>query len=223
MNEIEKRLEKVVNQATEFQRNNQGEEGLKLLAVFAEEIKSLPCGEIEYPMGSIRHHQGRILHSMGKYQSAVAKLDEAIEWRKNDPIQWAYSMFQRFIAKVYGKIFISPEEIIETKKSQYILIDASKSAKQIGDAWQNLGYIEEQFGSIEKTILFYHATECYRKLAKDIRGLALTQARLGECYKKVGKIRKADDYGKKALKYFEEAGDLERIRQVKENVFGESK
>jgi hypothetical protein len=54
-----------------------------------------------------------------------------------------------------------------------------------------------------------------REEAEDARGYALTQARLAECYKELGKDTEARKHGTSALEYFEKIGDIERIKQVK--------
>lgn len=222
MNELKNKLEEVVNQSLKLSRKGQSEEGLRLLADFAEEIKSLPEKEIRPLMGTICHTEGRVLQSMGKYHSAVSKLQEAIELRKDDPIQRAYSMFQLFICKTYGKILITDKEIAETKKALWRVINASGDLKEVGDAYHNLGFIHAEDGDMIGAIQYSLRALGFKKEAKDERGIALIWARLGEYYRKIGDNQKVYEYyGKKALKYFEETEDIERIRQIKENVFGE--
>ncbi|MBZ9571823.1 tetratricopeptide repeat protein [Patescibacteria group bacterium] len=219
----EQAIREIVNQAIELQHKGEWEKGLKLLKEAQEKTKLLPEDKAKPLRGLIRHYQGRILQAMGKYDEAVERLKTAIELRKEDPIGYSYSMFQLYICKDYGGILISPEEVKETKIALWELIDASQNPKEIGDAFQNLAYVESKQGEIRKAIWLYQVTEVFRGIANDQRGFGLTWARLGECYKKIGEGQKTQEYGDKALRYFEEIGDIERIQQVKKNVFGEEK
>jgi len=87
--------------------------------------------------------------------------------------------------------------------------------------FKNLAYIEQKRGDIRKAVWLYQVAEMFRRIANDQRGLALTWARLGECYRQIGEKQKAQEYGERALRYFEEIGDVERVQQVKRKVFGE--
>jgi tetratricopeptide (TPR) repeat protein len=217
---IEK-IKELVNQAVQFQRKGKWREGLEILREAEEKTKPLPENEVKPLLGLIRHYQGRIFQSMGKYNEAVNTLQEAILIRRGDPIGYSYSTFQLFICKDYAGYPISPLEVDATKKALWELIDTTKNPREIGDAFQNLAYIEQKQGDVRKAIWLYQVAEKFREIANDQRGFALTWARLGECYKKIGEDAKAWDHGKKALKYFEEVGDVERIQQVKKNIFGE--
>jgi len=227
--EVIKKVKEIVNQAVEFQRKGKGEEALRLIteaelkaigflgsgALGNEDTKSL--------IGLIRHCEGRILQAMGKYDEAEEKFRNALELRKDDPVGYGYSKFQLFILKDYAGMSISPREVRDTKMVIWEWADATKDPRELGDVFQNLAYIEQRRGDVQKAIWFYQVAEVFRGIASDQRGFALTSARLGECYAKIGEIEKAREYGEKALKYFEERGDIERIQQVKKNVFGEKK
>ena len=216
------KVKKLADQAAQLQRIGKGEKGLQLLSKAVEEINSFPKDKVKFFMGLIRHREGRILQAMKKYPEAVVKIQEAIEFRKDDPIQYAYSMFQLFICKTEGKILITDEEVEETRKALWKMLDITGDLKEAGDAWHNLGFIDAEQGDVLAAIQRSLRALGYRIKAKDERGIALTCARLGEYYKIKGDDREAEKYGRKALEYFEAEGDIERIRQVKENVFGET-
>ena len=217
----EKDIREIINQAVEFQRKGEGDKGLNLLQEAEEKLELFDKNISEPLKGLIRHHQGRILQAMEKYDAAEEKLQEAVEIRKEDPIGYAYSLFQLYICRNYAGQMISPVMIGRTKKALWELANSTNDPKQIGDAFQNLAYIEFTEKVVNKATWFYHVAEVFRGIANDQRGLAMTQARLGECYKATGSIEKAEEYGKKALEYFEKVGDVERIQQVEKNVFGE--
>lgn len=215
------KIKEMVNQAVELQRKGRWEEGLKILEQAEEETRSRPESEAKPLLGLIRHYQGRILQAMGKYEEAVSRLQEAILVRRGDPTGYGYSTSQLFICKDYAGYPISPLEVDATKEALWKLIDGTQDPKEIGDAFQNLAYVEQKKGEIRKAIWFYEVAEKFRGIANDQYGFGLTWARLGECYKEIGDDAKAREYGEKALRYFEKIGDPERIQQVKKNIFGE--
>jgi len=214
-------IKKMINQALDLQRKGEWEKGLKLLQEAEGKTKLLPENESKPLMGQIRHTESRILQAMGKHIEADQKYREAKEIRREDLIQFGYTVFQIFLNKEYAGIPIKSYEIKETKVAIWQWADAIKNPKELGDVFQNLAYIEQKQGDIKKAIWLYQVAEVFRGIANDKRGFGLTWARLGECYRQIGEDQKAQEYGKKALKYFEEIGDSERIRQVKENIFGE--
>lgn len=223
VSELIEKIKETVNRATELQRKGLGSQGVQLLEEAEREVKSLPENKLRFLMGMIRHQEGRIFQSLGDYQMAVTKLQEAIKLRKDDPIQRAYSMFQLYICKTYGKILITDEEIAETKKALWMVINVSGDLKEVGDAYHNLGFIHAEQGDMTGAVRYSLRALGFKKEAKDERGIALIWARLGEYFRKTGDNQKAEDYGKKALGYFEKTGDIERIQQVKKNIFGEFK
>lgn len=216
--EIIKEIKKMVKQATELQRQGNYEEGLNLLneAEKRTEVLLEPW-ERKSIFGIIFHFQGRILQAMKRYDEALEKLYAARELRKDDPIQFGYSSFQLFICLDYASR--SVEEIkASVKKDLWKMADASKDSKQLGDIFQNMAYIYQRCGDIEKAIWFYNVSETFRRISNDRRGFALTWARLGECFKEIGDGDVAKAYGNRALKYFKKKGDVERIQQIKKNV-----
>lgn len=219
MEEVKKEeIEKLVKKADELRIKGKFKESLNLLNKAEEKAKFL--SENKSLMGLIRHYQGRVLQAMEKYNEALEKLEEAIKLRKEDPIQRAFSVFQKYICADYAGVPITEGEIGKTKMALLELILATQNIKELGIGFQNLAYIEEKVGKITKAILFYKMTEVLRRETDDKRGLAMTWARLGECYRKIIEGDKAREYGEKALVYFEKVGDVERIQQIKRNVFG---
>jgi tetratricopeptide (TPR) repeat protein len=211
-------VREMINQAVQSQRRGEWEKGLELLGKSEKKTKFLAKDEAMSLLGLIWHYRGRIEQAMGEYKKAMRSLRRAASIRRGDPINRAYSLFQQFICADYGGIWLSPRKVREIKRALWEGIDTAKDPRFLGDAYQNLAYIESRQGDIEKAIWFYHVVEKFREIANDQRGFALTWARLGECYKKIGEEEKAREYGEKALNYFEEVGDPERIQQVKKNV-----
>ena len=216
-----KEIRRMVHEAVQLvqlQRKGEWKRGLQLLQEAEGKTISLSESEAKPLLGLIRHYQGRILQAMGRYHEAESKLLEAIELRKGDPIGYGYSKFQLFICRDYGGYVFPAVEVKKTKTALYEWIEASQDPREIGDAFQNLAYVEQRQGETKKAIWFYQVAEKFREIANDERGLALTWARLGECYVEIGDYEKAKEYGEKALWYFEEKGDVERINQVQKNV-----
>lgn len=208
------KVREMVNEAAKLQRKGEWEEGLKLLREAEKRTESLSENEAKPLKGLIWHYRGRIAQAMGQYNEAVARLEDAILIRKGDPIGYGYSVFQLFICKDYAGYPISLLEIDGTKRALLEMVDASKNPQEIGDVSQNLAYIEQRKGDIEKAIWFYQVAETFRGIANDQRGFALTWARLGECYERINQEQKAREYAEKALGFFKEVGDIERIAQV---------
>ena len=213
-------VREMIDEAVQLQRKGEWERGLQLLQEAEGKTISLSESEAKPLLGLIRHYQGRILQAMGRYHEAESKLLEAIELRKGDPIGYGYSKFQLFICRDYGGYVFPAVEIKETKTALCEWIVASQDPREIGDALQNLAYVEQRQGDIRKALGLYHVAETFREIANDERGLALTWARLGECYveQKIGDYEKAKEYGERALWYFKEKNDIERIQQVQKNV-----
>ena len=220
----EARIEEIkgmVNEANRFQKEGEYEEALEQLNKAFDKINLLPEDQIQqFLLGLTWHYRGSTLQRMGRYDKAVEAIAMAIAFREKDLIARAYSMFQLFICKVYGNIPISDKEVKETKMAlSRAFVDKAATIIDVGNFLQNIAYIEQTKGDIEKAISFYCATEVIRLKASDMRGLALTWARLAECYKIDGKNELAMSYGEKAINYFEVTGDVERIKQV-EDIFG---
>jgi len=216
----EKKIREIVDEANRLSKVGKNKEALAQLNMAFDEINLLLEVEIQQSLlGLTWHYRGSTLQRMGRYNRAVEAIEMAIAFRKKDPIARAYSVFQLFICKDYGNIPISDKEVEETKVAllKAMANDAATIA-DIGNMMQNVAYIEQVKGNINKAILFYHMTEVSRRKANDERGLALTWARLAECYKIDGNNELAISYGEKALDYFEGTSDIERIKQVKKTL-----
>ena len=213
-----KKINQMVDEAIERQRQGKWKEGLELLQEAEEKTKTwvLSKNEKRDLMGLIWHYKGRTFQAMGEYKKAMRILRRAANIRKGDPINRAYSLFQQFICADYGGIMVelSPKKVKEIKRALWEGIDVAKDPRFLGDAYQNLAYIESRQGETKKAIWFYQVAEKFREIANDERGLALTWARLAECYEKIDENAKAREYGEMALKFFREMGDIERIVQV---------
>ena len=214
----EKKIREIVDEANRLSKVGKNKEALAQLNMAFDEINLLSEVEIQQSLlGLTWHYQGSTLQRMGRYDIAVAAIEMAIAFREKDPIARAYSVFQLFICKVYGDIAISDEEVKETKMALLrAMTDDAATIADIGNMMQNLAYIEQVRGDTEKAILFYDMTLASREMAHDERGRALTYARLAECHKEVGgEDEFAKMYAQRALEYFENTGDKERIEQVK--------
>jgi tetratricopeptide (TPR) repeat protein len=216
-------IKRIVNEANGLSKKGENEEALQLLREAWNETEYLPAGPTALKArGLIYHYQGRVEQAMGRYGDAVVSLEYALGFRKDVPVDYAYTMFQRFICKVYARLPISDAEVKETKMAlSTAFVDKEATIMDVGNFLQDIAYIEQTKRSAEKAILFYRMTETVREEADDKRGLALTQARLAEIYWKMmeGTGPLAMSYGRDALGYFEGEGDKERIKQVKD-IFG---
>ena len=192
-------LRESIDQAVRWQRQGEWEKALGELQRIEGETRLLPKEEAMPLLRLIRHYEGRFLQAAGEHLRAEEKLQMAkeIAIELGDPVGLGYSTFQWFINRDYGGIFLSPEELRETKKALWGWMDATKNPRDLGDVFQNLAYIEQRKGDIEKAIWFYQVAEAFRGIANDQRGFALTWARLGECYKEIGNETKPENMPKK--------------------------
>ena len=215
-----KEIERMIDRANGLSKKGNNNAARQVLDEAWSQTEYLSEDSAESLRGLICHYSGRIFQALGEYETAVRELEEAIRFRENDLVPRAYSVFQLFICKIYGKLPISDEEVEETKAALTAAM-ANKAATfaDIGNMMHNLAYIEQVIGSVHRAILFYKMTLESRREAGDKRGYALTEARLAECYKEVGDNGLAMSHGKSALEYFEITGDVERTKQVKD-IFG---
>ena len=225
MGEEEKRIKAMVAEANRLSKTGRNTGALTILEKAAHKATYMfPIGAIDRSKGLIYHYKDRIYQAMGECQKAMTSLEYAIGFRSksDDPVAKAYSVFQQFICKIYCKLPISEEEVEETKMALTAAMAKKTAAiSDIGNMMQNLAYVEQIRGDIEKAILFYEMTLKARETAGDGRGYALTQARLAEIYwndmEGMGSL--ATEHGMSALEYFEKINDVERIKQVKD-IFG---
>lgn len=209
-----------IDKAIGLRREGKEKESLDLLQKKEEEIIIMPEHSLTLiSLGEIHYCQGITLQTMGKHDEAIDVLLKATIETKNCPMRYARSMFQLFVAKIYAKISISPEEIERTKTTLRKMIASSINPWVSGDCYQKLAYIELKQNNINEAISLYIEAKKYRKEAENHRGLAVTRTRIGECYKKLGDNEKAKKYGQKALEYFKKVGDRRRIKKTKERCF----
>ncbi len=219
----EERIKVMVEEANRFSKEGRNLEALGILEQALNKAKyMLPIDAIDRSNGLVFHYMGRVEQAKGDYKQAVASLGFALGYRKDNSVDYAYTAFQLFICKDYGKLPISDEDVKETKIAlSRAMMDHAATFQDIGNMMQNVAYVEQKKGYIHKAVLFYKMTETIREEADDKRGLALTQARLAEIYWKMmgGTGPLAMSYGREALRYFGEINDVERIEQVKA-IFG---
>ena len=208
----------IVYEANGLSKRDENEEALQLLQGAWDEVEHLPEGSrTKLLKGLICHYEGRVLQTMGKYEDAVESLQYAAGYREDDLIQLAYTWFHLFICKVYGNIPISDEEVETTKMALLkAMANDTASDKDVGNMMQNVGHIEQVKGSAERAILLYEMALGACKKVGDERGEALIYAGISECYKKLWKKHYAGIYGELALEFFEDTGDIEETKQVKE-------
>lgn len=112
----EERIKAMVEEADQLSKRGENKESLKQLDCAWEETESLSFSVRKDPLrGLICHYRGRVLQAIGRYELAVEELQEAARCRKDNLIDYAYTMFQLFICKTYGNLPISDEEVEETK------------------------------------------------------------------------------------------------------------
>jgi tetratricopeptide (TPR) repeat protein len=211
----EEEIREMVAEANGLSRKGENAKAMDLLSEADRMVVNEYHPHKDSLMGLVCHYRGRVFQSISAYEEAVEELERAIEYRENDLIAKAYSVFQRFICKIYGKLSITDQEVEETKMALFAaMANNAASIEDIGNFLQNIAYIEQVKGSVEKAVAFYKMTLVMREEAEDARGYALTQARLAECYKALGNDAEAERHGKSALEYFEKTGDIQRVRQV---------
>ncbi len=218
-------IDKLIMTANSLRMKGEYDQALNLLNEAEKIAKELRNDMRKRAMGDISHHKARTLQAMGRYKESLIEIEKAIRLRRKDPIQRVYSMFQRYILKTYAGMKILSKEAKETEKALLAAIVESEDAKQIGDFFQNLAYIEQKYRSVHKAILFYKTAMIFREEANDERGKAMTQARLAECYNQLADKEESQEfkfraltYGLKALDYFKKVGDPERVKQM-QSVF----
>lgn len=216
-----KEIKKMIDRANGLSEKGNNNAALQALREAWDQADFLPESKSRILKGLICHCEGRILRAMGKYEYAVESLQHAAGYRNDDPIQLAYTWFEMFICKVYGNIPISDEEVEATKMALLKAMsesDHAASDKDVGNMMQSVAYIEQVKGSAERAILLYEMALAARKKVGDERGEALTYAGISECYKELGEKHYAGIYGELALDFFEDTGDIEGIKQMKEVI-----
>jgi tetratricopeptide (TPR) repeat protein len=153
---------------------------------------------------------------MGDYDEAIVSLAIALGFRKDIPVDRAYTIFQLFDCKKSGNIPILRKEVKETKMALGMaLADDAATTEDIGNFLHDLAHIEQVEGSVEKAISFYEmALNVQRKAGGDDGEAALIWAKLAECWKEIGDQTKARVYAEAVSKFFKDTGDGKVKRQL---------
>lgn len=170
--------------------------------------------------------KGKIHQAMGDFDKARECFNEALEGRKEIAIDhsniealqdYGYSAFQIAIFESIAKTLPS-EKIAELFELSAPIIQQtiklSDNPSQIGDAYQNLAFIQQFCGNFDKAISFYHHALIYRE---NKRGKALVWTRIGECYAELGEYF-AMEYFSMAKNIFIELEDPVRIKQIEDVI-----
>jgi tetratricopeptide (TPR) repeat protein len=213
-------IKEIIDKAKGFSERGHNLAALQLLQEALDEANfwSLSDKEVWMRKGLIYHCRGIIERAMGDYEEAFVSLQFACGFRHsaNDTIGYAYSAFQLLRCKEYGKLPITDQEIEETKKALFAaMANSAASIADIGNMLQNLAYVEQVRGDIEKAIFFYEMVLGARRKAKDQQAIAFVSLRLAECYKANGQSYEARDSASFALGYFLSIDDEERIEEAK--------
>ena len=80
------------------------------------------------------------------------------------------------------------------------------------------GRIHQAMGDFKKAIFLYGKALAYCEQVGDVRGKALTLARMGRCYAELGDMESAGDHFLIALIIFKDMNDTIRIKQVEDDM-----
>ena len=221
----EREIDRLIAEAREQRRKGEFQKALKTIEEALKIAKELP----EVQRGEIYNMKGRVLYWMGKTQRDQEKIKEAfevnekaIELRREDPIGYAYSIWQRFIyAREMGKR-VDIDEIRISQERAYKVARELRDLQRIGDFLHNLAFLlqseaEQQIDPEIERAKLIKAIEKYsnllfiRKLAGDKKGQAVTLDRQAECC-----LRLAVLDLKEATDIYKEREDKEGLKRIEE-------
>jgi len=221
----EREIDRLIAEAREQRRKGEFQKALKTIEEALKIAKELP----EVQRGEIYNMKGRVLYWMGKKQRDQEKIKEAfevnekaIELRREDPIGYAYSIWQRFIyAREMGKR-VDIDEIRISQERAYKVARELRDLQRIGDFLHNLAFLlqseaEQQIDPEIERAKLIKAIEKYsnllfiRKLAGDKKGQAVTLDRQAECC-----LRLAVLDLKEATDIYKEREDKEGLKRIEE-------
>lgn len=191
-------------------------------------IKKLSASDDEWAkliIGDAMHQLGVTLQNMGKdYKAALSCLWCTIAYRQSigDQLGLAYTYFQIPMCRLASGEKV--EDVMPAfeiaNKAMVIAISLAARIddfKTLGDMWHNTAYICQLQGNYSDAITSYGKALRHRATVKDKRGVGLTKLRLAECYLTTGDEDNRN-FAKlnieKALKFFQELGDISRIKQA---------
>jgi len=225
MSERKIEIDRLIGEAREQRRKGEFQKALKTIEEALKIAKELP----EIQRGEIYNMKGRVLYWMGKTQRDQEKIKEAfevnekaIELRREDPIGYAYSIWQRFIyAREMGKR-VDIDEIRISQERAYKVARELRDLQRIGDFLHNLAFLlqseaEQQIDPEIERAKLIKAIEKYsnllfiRKLAGDKKGQAVTLDRQAECC-----LRLAVLDLKEATDIYKEREDKEGLKRIEE-------
>ncbi len=90
--------------------------------------------------------------------------------------------------------------------------------RALGDALNNIGYINSDKGNVSLALEYYHKSLDTKKLINDKRGIADSYVNIGVVYDDQGLISKALEYYFKGLKIHEELGNKKGIAAASNNI-----
>lgn len=208
-------------EAIKAKRQNKLGEALILLVKLAEELFNINKAWADLMYAEMLHHRGSVLMLEKNWAGAYEELLDSARMRRRlkDHKGLGYTMFQIAMLKMEQtgdkKIFM-PYFL----NARTYLIKAMKVAeeqedfKTWGDMKHNNAFIYQIDEEIKTAITLYTDTLKLRELAEDMRGEALTMARLAECYVENNEIDKAEEFADPALTYFRDTDDRKRVDQA---------
>jgi len=229
MSERKIEIDRLIGEAREQRRREEFEKALATIEEALKIAKELPEIQRKTEEGKIYDMKGRILYWMGKQYRDRGKIEEAfeinekaIELRREDPIGYAYSIWQRFIyAREMGKR-VDIDEIRISQERAYKVARELRDLQRIGDFLHNLAFLlqseaEQQIDPEIERAKLIKAIEKYsnllfiRKLAGDKKGQAVTLDRQAECC-----LRLAVLDLKEATDIYKEREDKEGLKRIEE-------
>lgn len=208
-------------EAIRAKRQNKLGEALILLVKLAEELFNIDKAWADLMYAEMLHHRGSVLILEKNWAGAYEELLDSARMRKRlkDHKGLGYTMFQIAMLKmeqtgdkeIFMPYFLNARPyLIKAMK----VAEEQEDFKTGGDMKHNNAFIYQIDGEIKTAITLYTDTIKLRELAEDMRGEALTMARLAECYLENNELDKAEKFADPALIYFRDTDDEKRVDQV---------
>lgn len=171
--------------------------------------------------GTLLHQRGNILQYEGRFPEALSALRDALPLR--DTVGQGYTAFQIAMCRRAealhqdpGTAQLSPSILEEFATAEQFMRDAlphledGSTAK--GDFHHNFAFCMEQQGRFEAALEAYTATLAMR--GGNLRGLAMTNARMAVCLTKSGRFEDAETYARAAEAFYRQTEDKPRLADI---------
>jgi len=196
---------------------NQSQYG-EALSRISQAMEQAGGGEL---LGRLLHDRGTTLQGARRFEEALAALRAAYLLRRevSDLIGAAYTAFQIPMCRRMAREDPSAlrEEFQQSAEILQLVLQERQSDIEVGDEGNlrhNLAFCLQFQEQYQEALKEYQRVLDLRALADDMRGEAMTQARIAECLLELGDFEEAGQNAGEALAYFMQIGDQNRIQQV---------